>query len=175
VAVAGFLESPMALGRESEWGRGRGSSPQNVDEAGGSGSACTCGRACGQSVESGGSMAGAVGPGLGVAMTEEERTTAVAILAGHIDELEQAERDGDDVPWDDIASGGVEVIVGGATGELWLAHLWMEGVPADLRVIDRVGGVRRGDLIGTVGPATLCADEIVRRLLTLEFDELGAS
>jgi hypothetical protein len=110
--------------------------------------------------------------GRGVAMTEEERVTAVATLAEHIDELEQAERDGDDDRWDDIANDGVEVVAGGATWELWLGD---DGWTASQPTYESETGspaFGQGDLIGTVGPATLSAEEIVRPLSTLEFDDL---
>jgi hypothetical protein len=76
-------------------------------------------------------------------MTGNERTTTVAILAEHIDDLEQTKQDGDDDRWDDIASDGVEA---GRRGELGAVarRRGMYGVSADLRVRDRVGGVRRG-------------------------------
>ena len=89
-------------------------------------------------------MANQSGQRGGVATTDKQRATAVAILAEHINELEQAEQEGDDDGWDDIASKGVEVVVGqGHLGAVaW--QPWMERVPADLQVRDRVGGVRRG-------------------------------
>jgi hypothetical protein len=108
----------------------------------------------------------------GVAMTEEERATAVATLAAHIGELEQAKREGDDDRWDDIANDGVVVVVGGATWELWLGDDgWTASRPTyGSEIGSPVFG--QGDLIGTVGPAGLSAEEIVRRLNTLEFDDL---
>ena len=108
-------------------------------------------------------------------MTDTEGATAVAILAEHIDELEEAKREGDDDRWDDIASDGVEVVVGGATWDLWLGT---DGWTASRRTQDsEIGSAAfgEGDLIGTVGPATLSAEEIVRRIDTLEFDELTRS
>jgi hypothetical protein len=103
-------------------------------------------------------------------MTEDERATAVAILAEHIDELEQAERDGDDDRWDDIANNGVEVVVGGATWELWLGDDGWTASRPTYESETATAAFGQGDLIGTVGPATLSAAEIVRRLDTLEFD-----
>jgi hypothetical protein len=114
-------------------------------------------------------MADQAGQGRGVAMTERERALAVSMLAGHIDELEQAKREGDDDRWNDIANDGVEV-VGGATWELWLGD---DGWTASRPTYGSETGSAafgQGDLIGTVGPAGLAAEEIVRRLDTLEFD-----
>ncbi len=88
-------------------------------------------------------------------MTGTERATAVAILAGHIDELEQVWREGDDDRWDDIASDGVEVVVGGATWELWLGKGgWTASRPTYESAIGSAA-FGEGDLIGTVGPVTL--------------------
>ena len=115
-------------------------------------------------------MAEQSGERSGVAMTDTERATAVAILAEHIDEPDKAERDGDDDRWDDIANDGVEVVVGGATWELWLGDDgWTAARPTYESEI-ATAAFGQGDLIGTVGPAGLAAEEIVRRLDTLEFD-----
>src|SRR5437762_165440 len=106
-------------------------------------------------------MADQSGQGRDVAMTDKERATAVAILAEHIDELEQAERDGDDDRWDDIANDGVEVVVGGAIWELWFGD---DGWTASRPTYGSETGspaFGQGDLIDTVGPATLSAEEIV--------------
>lgn len=120
-------------------------------------------------------MAQQSGQRRGVAMTAAEPLAAVAVLDAHIDELAQAKRDGDDDLWDDIANDGVEVVVGGATWELWLGT---DGWTASRPTYDAeygTPGFGEGDLIGTVGPATLSAEEIVRRLDRLEFDELRES
>ena len=116
-------------------------------------------------------MAKQSGQRSGVAMSEQERVAAVAVLTDHMEELAEAKRDGDDDLWDDIANDGVEVVVGGATWELWLAKdTWTASRPTqDSEVASAAFG--EGDLVGTVGPATLPAEEIVRRLATLEFDQ----
>ena len=115
-------------------------------------------------------MAKQSGQRSGVAMSEQERVAAVAVLTDHMEELAEAKRDGDDDLWDDIANDGVEVVVGGARWELWLAKdTWTASRPTeDSEVGSAAFG--EGDLVGTVGPATLPAEEIVRRLATLEFD-----
>jgi hypothetical protein len=49
---------------------------------------------------------------------------------------------------------------------------WTASLPSDESELQ--GGSTafgEGDLIGTVGPETLAAEEIVRRLVTLEFEE----
>jgi hypothetical protein len=93
----------------------------------------------------------------------------------HIDELVEARRNGDDGKWDDIASAGVEVVVGGAIWELWFGTKgWRPSRPTQESEIGSAG-FGEGDLIGTVGPATLSTDEIVRRIATLEFEELTRS
>ena len=63
-------------------------------------------------------MAKQSGQRSGVAMSEQERVAAVAVLTDHMEELAEAKRDGDDDLWDDIANDGVEVVVGGARWEL---------------------------------------------------------
>jgi hypothetical protein len=62
------------------------------------------------------------------------------------------------------------VVVGGATWELWLGKdSWTASRPTrDSEVGSAAFG--EGDLVGTVGPATLAVEEIVRRLATLEFE-----
>jgi len=66
-------------------------------------------------------MAKQSGQRSGVAMSEQERVAGVAVLTDRMEELAEAKRDGDDDLWDDIANDGVEVVVGGARWELWLA------------------------------------------------------
>jgi hypothetical protein len=44
---------------------------------------------------------------------------AVAAVAAHLAELDEAKQDGDDELWNDISSDGIEVEIGGATWELW--------------------------------------------------------
>jgi hypothetical protein len=105
-------------------------------------------------------MAEQPGEGSGVAMTDMERATAAAILAEQINRIAEAKRKGDD-DWWYIADESVEVVVGGVTWEVWLSRKWMA-----------FGRTKKGDLTATVGPAELGADEIVRRLATLELDEL---
>ena len=100
------------------------------------------------------------------------REAAVAVLGRHIAELDEAKRAGDDDRWDDISSDGVEVVLAGATWEVWLGgDGWTASRPSSRSEIPGGSAVfGEGDLIGTVGPATLPAEEIVRRLVTLEFD-----
>ena len=103
-------------------------------------------------------------------MPEQERSAAVALLAGHIEELAEAKRDGDDDLWEDLANDGVEVVVGGATWEVWLgAEGWTASRPRPTQESE-IGSAAfgEGDLIGTVGPATLPAGEIIQRIGTLE-------
>jgi hypothetical protein len=107
----------------------------------------------------------------GGAMSEQERVAAVAVLTEHLDELAEAKRDGDDDLWDDIANDGVEVVVGGATWELWLAKdSWTASRPTQQSEVGSAA-FGEGDLIGKIRPAELPADEIIRRISALEFDE----
>jgi hypothetical protein len=94
-------------------------------------------------------MAKQSGQRSGVAMSEQERVAAVAVLTDHMEELAEAKRDGDDDLWDDIANDGVEVVVGGARWELWLAKdTWTASRPTeDSEVGSAAFG--EGDLIGT--------------------------
>ena len=85
----------------------------------------------------------------GVATTDKQRATAVAILAEHINELEQAEQEGDDDRWHDIASDGVEVVVGRFTWELWHGNDgWNASRPTYKSEIGSAA-FGDGDLIGT--------------------------
>jgi hypothetical protein len=54
-------------------------------------------------------------------------------------------------------------------------HGWVDRVAADPGVGGRETAFGEGDLIGTVGSATLSAEEIVGRLDTLDLDELRES
>jgi len=82
-------------------------------------------------------------------MSEQERVAAVAVLTDHMEELAEVKRDGDDDLWDDIANDGVEVVVGGARWELWLAKdTWTASRPTeDSEVGSAAFG--EGDLVGT--------------------------
>jgi hypothetical protein len=104
---------------------------------------------------------------------EDGREAAVAVLAAHIAELEEAKRDGANDRLADVSGDGVEVEVGEATWEVWLGEDgWTASRPTYGSEITGEGmGFGEGDLIGTVDPATLSAEEIVRRLVTLEFDD----
>ena len=101
------------------------------------------------------------GEGSGVAMTDTERATAMAILAEHINRLAEAGRQGGD-RFGYVAYNGVEVVVGGVTWEVWNG-------PSGWNAFGRT---QRGDLSATVGPYELPADEIIRRIATLEFDDV---
>jgi len=73
----------------------------------------------------------------------------VAILAEHINELEQAEQEGDDDRWDDIASEGVEVVVGqGHLGAVLGNDGWNASRPTYKSEIGSAA-FGEGDLIGT--------------------------
>ena len=102
-----------------------------------------------------------------------EREAAVAALSAHIAELDEAKRTGDNDRWDDISGDGVEVVLDGTTWDVWLGEDgWTASRPSyESEMPGGVVSFGEGDLIGTVGPATLPAEEIVRRLMTLEFDE----
>lgn len=51
-----------------------------------------------------------------------EVEAAIAAVAAHLAELDEAKQDGDDELWNDISSDGVEVKIGGATWELWFGQ-----------------------------------------------------
>jgi hypothetical protein len=94
-------------------------------------------------------MANQSGQRGGVATTDKQRARAVAILAEHINELEQAEQEGDDDRSDDIASEGVEWLSGRVTWELWLGNDgWNASRPTYKSEIGSAA-FGEGDLIGT--------------------------
>jgi hypothetical protein len=105
--------------------------------------------------------------------SEGEREAAVALLSAHIAELDEAKQSDDDDRWDEVASDGVELELAGATWDVWLGDDgWTASLPTqESEVPGSAMGFGEGDLIGIVGPATLPAEEIVRRLVTLERDE----
>ncbi len=103
-------------------------------------------------------------------MTDTDRALAVAILAGHAEDLEQAERDGDDELWGEIASAIVEVTVGGVAWVVWLDD---EGWTAARPTHDHCSGSPAfgdGDLMGKIGPAEM-SQEVVRGLDAVEFEQ----
>lgn len=109
-----------------------------------------------------------------VSGSEGGREAAVAVLAAHIADLDEAQRAGDGDRWDDVSSDGVEVLLDGVIWEVWLGDDgWTASRPSyESEMPGGSPAFAEGDLIGTVGPATLSAEEIVRRLVTLEFDSL---
>jgi hypothetical protein len=96
-------------------------------------------------------------------------------VAAHLAELDEAKQDGDDELWNDICSAAIEVEIGEATWELWFDQDgWTAGRPTyepEFRRESRAFG--DGDLMGRVGPATLSPEEVVRRLVTLEFESFS--
>jgi hypothetical protein len=95
-----------------------------------------------------------------------------AAVAAHLAELDEAKQDGDDELWNDICSDGIEVEIGEATWELWFDQDgWTAARPTyepEFPGESRAFG--DGDLMGRVGPATLSPEEVIRRLVTLEFE-----
>jgi hypothetical protein len=104
----------------------------------------------------------------------DRREAAVVAVAAHLAELDEAKQDGDDELWNDISSDGIEVEIGGATWELWFGQDgWTAARPTyEPEFPGESKGFGDGDLMGRVGPATLSPEEVVRRLVTLEFDGL---
>ena len=82
---------------------------------------------------------------------------AIAAVAAHLAELDEAKQDGNDGLWNDISSDGVEVEIGGATWELWFGQDgWTAARPTyEPEFPGESKGFGDGDLIGHVGPATL--------------------
>jgi hypothetical protein len=100
------------------------------------------------------------------------REAAVVVLAAHLAELDEAEQDGDDELWNEISSVGIDVEIGGSTWQLWFDQDgWTAARPTYEPEHPGVSkGFGDGDLMGRVGPATLSPEEVVRRLVTLEFE-----
>jgi hypothetical protein len=102
------------------------------------------------------------------------REAAVAAVATHLAELDEAERDGDDELWNEISSDGFEVEIGEDTWQLWFDQEgWTAARPTYEPEHPGVSkGFGGGDLMGLVGPVTLAPEEVVRRLVTLEFERI---
>jgi hypothetical protein len=100
------------------------------------------------------------------------REAAVAAVAAHLAELDDAKQEGDDELWNDVSSDGIEVEIGGATWELWFdQHGWTGARPTcESEFPGESKAFGDGDLMGRVGPARLTPEEVVRRLVTLEFE-----
>ena len=103
---------------------------------------------------------------------DDGREAAVAAVAVHLAELDETKQDGDDDLWNDISSDGIEVEIGGATWELWFGQDgWTAARPTyEPELPGESKGFGDGDLMGRVGPATLSPEEVVRRLVALEFE-----
>jgi hypothetical protein len=97
---------------------------------------------------------------------------AIAAVAAHLAELDEAKQDGDDELWNDICGDGIEVEIGGATWELWFGQDgWTAARPTyEPEFPGESKGFGDGDLMGRMGPATQSPEEVVRRLVTLEFE-----
>lgn len=111
----------------------------------------------------------------GGTVSEAERERVAAILEEHVREWEEAFREDDDELLDEIENAGLTVMLGGDTWNLWRKEDegWRAARPTyGAHYPDAEPGFGEGDLIGTVGPASLSPQEVVRRLLTLEFDRL---
>ena len=59
---------------------------------------------------------------------EDGHEAAVAAVAAHLAELNEADRDRDDELWNEISSDGIEVEIGATTWELWFDQygLWFD-------------------------------------------------
>jgi hypothetical protein len=103
---------------------------------------------------------------------EAAAAAAAAAVAAHLAELDEAKQDGDDELWNDICSDGIEVEIGEATWELWFGQDgWTAARPTyEPEFPGESKGFGDGDLMSRVGPATLSPEEVVRRLVTLEFE-----
>lgn len=77
---------------------------------------------------------------------------AVAAVAAHLAELDEAKQDGDDELWNDICSDGIEVEIGGSTWELWFGQNgWAAARPTyEPEFPGESKGFGDGDLMGRV-------------------------
>jgi hypothetical protein len=84
---------------------------------------------------------------------------AVAAVAAHLAELDEAKQDGDDELWNDICSDGTGVEIGGAMWEVWFGQ--DEWTAARSTYEPEFSGESKGfgDLMGRVGPAILSPEE----------------
>jgi len=111
----------------------------------------------------------------GGTVSEAERDRVVAILEEHVREWEDAMREDDDDLLDEIENAGLTVVLGGDTWNLWRKEDegWSAARPTyGAHYPGAELGFGDGDLIGTVGPASLSPREVVRRLVTLEFETI---
>ncbi len=102
--------------------------------------------------------------------TPAERATAVATISSLVEELADAERDGDDELWNEISGNGVDVVLGDSS---WFLSLDVDGWFAAQATYHQEHAMHAhgdGDLQGIVGPRSLSPEEIVRRLDALELE-----
>jgi hypothetical protein len=106
---------------------------------------------------------------------EDGRKAAVAAVVAYLAELDEAAQDDDDDLWNEIISNGFEIEIGEDTWQLWFepeerwtaAHLtYKPEFEGDSKAFGD------GDLMGLVGSADLSPEELVRRLITLEFERI---
>lgn len=111
----------------------------------------------------------------GATPDEDARKAAVAAVVAYLAELDEAAQDDDDDLWNEIISDGFELDIGEDTWQLWFEP--QEGwTAAQLTYKPEFEGDAKafgdGDLMGLVGSATLSPEEVVRRLVTLEFERI---
>jgi hypothetical protein len=103
--------------------------------------------------------------------TPAERAVAVATISSLLEELADAERDGDDELWNEISGDGVEVVLGDSS---WYLSLDGDGWFAAQATYHEDLAMHThgdGDLQGMVGSRSLSPEEIVRRLDALELED----
>jgi hypothetical protein len=106
---------------------------------------------------------------------EDAPTAAVAEVVAYLADLDQAAEDDDDDLWNEIISNGLELDIGEDTWQLWYEP--KEGwTAAQLTEKPEFEGDEKafgdGDVMGLVGGADLSPEELVRRLVTLEFERV---
>jgi hypothetical protein len=112
-------------------------------------------------------------------MQEDERRAAVAAVEAYLAELDEAAQDDDEDVYNDIISSGFELDIGEDTWQLWFEP--QEGwTAAQLTEEPEFEGEDSkafgdGDLMGLVGSVDLSPEELVRRLVTREFERIDQS
>lgn len=112
-------------------------------------------------------MTGHQARGRGTA-TPADRAAAVAAISSLLEELADAERDGDDELWNEISGDGVEVVLGDSSWSLSLDGNGWFAAQATYHEDLAMHAHGDGDLQGMVGPRSLSPEEIVRHLDALE-------
>ncbi len=107
-------------------------------------------------------------------VTDAERATAMAALTAYLEEVAAARRTDDWDAVDDILTNGLALVLGGESWEMALdiREGWTAFHPTGEYEIPGMRSFGEDDAMYHVGPAALTAEEIVRRIVAMEIEQI---